>query len=154
MNIAKEAADLVAQQRPEEQQKRIEQLTHVFMHTHNLDPVDVGEGVQILLDAVLQVNPADTETKEAFLETIRSAVVFHDIEYRVNWDGLAAELPSLEKKPLLECALHLLGLSGQEKYVPVMEEYTHHSDPGVKKMSEFAITEITYRVAHHSLSAK
>ena len=79
MDIAKEAADLVTQQRPEEKQDRLDQLKHVFEHAHNLDPVDVSEGVQILLDAAQQVDPADTETKEAFLDTINSAVVFHDV---------------------------------------------------------------------------
>ena len=150
MDIAKEAADLVAQQRPEEKRDRLDQLKHVFEHAHNLDPVDVGEGVQILLDTALQVDPADKEMKEAFLETINDAVVYHDVGDRVNWDGLATELPSLEQKPLLEYGLHLLGFSGQEKYLPVIEQYTHHSDPDVKAMVEDAINEITYRVAHRS----
>ena len=150
MDIAKEAADLVAQQQPEEQRERLGVLSSVFEYSRNLDPVDVGEGVQILLDAALQVNPADEETKEAFLDTIYSAVVSRDVGDRVNWDGLIPVLPSLEKKPLLEYALDVLGLSGQEKYLPVIEKYTHHSDPDVRQSVEDAINEITYRVAHRS----
>jgi hypothetical protein len=79
MNIVKEAADLVAQQRPEEKWERLDRLTQVFMHAYSLDPVDVSEGVQILLDAALQVNPADEETKEAFLETIRDCLILNTL---------------------------------------------------------------------------
>jgi hypothetical protein len=148
IDLVQEVKEVVALQNPNEKKNRLERLSSIFEHGRELNKVDLGKAVQILLDSVLQIDPDDKEMRESFFHAINSAVVFHDIGNRVNWEELVSLLPSLENT-LLEYALNLLGLSGQEKYLPVVEPYTHHADPEVREWAEDAINEITYRVAHH-----
>jgi hypothetical protein len=151
MNILKQVKEILAEQKPHEKDNLLEQLSDVLEYYHELNQVEVVEAVQLLLPAALQEN--DKRAKEAFFHTINTAVVHHEIEDRIDWDALVASLSSLEQWNL-EYALSVLGLSGQARYLPVLNEYAHHADPEIREWAQEAITEIEYRVAHASPSQK
>ncbi len=151
MNILKQVKEILVEQNPQEKDNLLEQLSQVMENHHGLNETDVVEGVQILLSSALQEN--DKAVRETFFSTIENAVVHHDVGDRINWDTLAASLSSLEKWDL-EYVLNVLGLSGQARYLPVLNEYAHHADPEIRKWAQEAITEIEYRVAHASPSQK
>ncbi|MEO7021414.1 MAG: hypothetical protein ABI234_14760 [Ktedonobacteraceae bacterium] len=148
MNIVEKVNEIVELQNPHEKEDKLEQLSSVFEHGRELNKENIGRGTQILLNAVLQENSDDKEMREFFFHTIDSAVVFQNVGDRINWDTLVTALSSLEKN-LLEYALNVLGLSGQEQYLQVIETYTHHSDPEISTWADEAINELTYRLAHH-----
>ena len=151
MDILKEVKDILALQNPYEKDDRLEQLSDVLEYHHRLNKADVVEGVRLLLAAALQED--DKEMKQTFLRAIENAVVHHDVGDRIDWDALAASLSSLEKWDL-EYVLNVLGLSGQARYLPVLNEYAQHADPEIREWALEAIREIEYRVAHASPAQK
>ena len=54
----------------------------------------------------------------------------------------------------LEYALNVLGLSGQARYLPILNEYAHYVDPEIRESARDAIREIEYRVAHAAPAQK
>jgi hypothetical protein len=123
----------------------------VFEYVRELSEGNVAEGVQLLLIAGLQED--DQSLKESFFHAINNAVVYQHIGNRINWDMLAASLPSLGKWEL-EYALDILGISGQAKYLPALEEYAHHADAEIKEWAQEAIDELKYRLARATASQK
>jgi hypothetical protein len=144
MDILKQVKAILALQNPYEEDDRLEQLSDVLEYHHRLNEADVVEGVRLLLAAALQED--DKDMQQTFLRVIENAVVHRDIGDLINWDALAASLSSLEKWDL-EYVLNVLGLSGQARYLPILNEYTHHPDPEIREWAQDAITEIQYRIA-------
>ena len=107
--------------------------------------------MRLLLPAALQED--DKVARETFFSTIDTAVIHHAIEDRIDWDTLASSLSSLEKWNL-EYALNVLGLSGQARYLPILNEYAHYVDPEIRESARDAIREIEYRVAHATPAQK
>ena len=145
MDIIKEVNDLLTSQDYYERMGKLSMLADRFEDRHNLNREEVIEGVKLLLVPALQEQ--DKNAKGDFFYALNAAVVHQDIEDCVNWDMLVEVLPSLEKG-LLVYALHILGLSGQEKYLPIMHSYAQDSDPEIREWAEDEIREITYRLAH------
>ena len=143
MDIVKEVIEILALKKPHEKDNRLEQLSDVFEYHHGLDKADIIEGVRLLLPAALQED--DRDMRQTFLRAIENAVVHHDIGDCINWDALVTSLPSLEKWDL-EYVLNVLGLSGQAKYLPTLDEYAHHIDPEIREWAQEAIREVEYRV--------
>jgi hypothetical protein len=151
MNILKQVKAILVEQNSQEKEHLLEQLSQVLEYHHGLNEAEVVEVVCLLLPAALRED--DKAVREIFFSTIDTAVVHHDIEDRIDWDSLAASLFALEKWDL-EYVLNVLGLSGQARYLPILNEYTHHPDPEIREWAQDAITEIEYRVAHASPSQK
>ena len=147
MNMTKEINDTLALQNLREKVGKLEQISDVLEYDHGLDEEDVIEGTKLLLAAALQEE--DQLTKEQLYYTIYTSVVHQDIGDRVDWDALVDVLPSLNKLQLEE-ALGVLGFSGQERYLPVLNVYTHNADPEICEWALDAIGEIKYRQAHAS----
>lgn len=145
-DILKEARATLEQQNPQEKISGSENLSDVFEYGHDLSQRDVIEGVQLLLAAALQED--DQDVQESFFHTINNAVIYQHIGSLINWDRLAASLSSLGKWEL-EYALDILGMSGKAKYLPTLEEYTHHADPEIREWAQEAITE--ERIGSHIL---
>jgi hypothetical protein len=151
MNILKRVKEILVEQNSGEKDNLLEQLSQVLEYYHELNPAEVAEAVQLLLPAALQED--DKVAKEAFFSTIDTAVVHHDIGDRIDWDALASSLSSLEEWNV-QYALNVLGLSGQVRYLPVLNAYAHHADPEIREWAQEAIREIEYRVAHASPTQK
>jgi len=98
-----------------------------------------------ILAATLQED--DQDLRESSFHAIDNAAVYQHIASRVDWDGLVASLPSLGKWEL-EYALDILGLSGQIRYLPILEEYAHHTDPEIRVWADDAIENINFRLKH------
>jgi hypothetical protein len=151
MDILKQVKEILAEQKPHEKDNLLEQLSDVLEHYHEPNQAEVAEGVRLLLPAALQEN--NKIVRETFFSTIDMAIVHHDIGDRVDWDALVASLSSLEQWNV-QYALNILGLSGQVRYLPVLNEYAHHADPEISKWAQEAISEIKYQVARTSRSQK
>jgi len=151
MDILKRAKDILVEHDPQEKDNLLEQLSDVLEYHHGLNEADIIEGVRLLLVAALQ--EADKDMKQTFLRAIENAVVHHNIGDCIDWDALVASLSSLEKWDL-EYALNVLGLSGQARYLPVINEYAQHADPEISEWAQEAIREIEYRVAHAAPAQK
>jgi len=151
MDILKQIKEILAQQNPQEKDTQLSQLDDILEYHHDLQEADVVEGVRLLLVAALQEN--DQQIRQTFFSTIYTAVACQDIGARVDWDELATMLPSLEKWEL-QYVLDILGLSGKARHLPILKEYTHHTDPEIKESAHEAITEIEYRIAHTSVAQK
>jgi hypothetical protein len=147
MNMAKEIKDTLTLQNPQEKVSKLEQLSDVFEYDHSLSEEDVIEGTRLLLDAALQEK--DQSVKELLFYTIYASALHQDLGDGVDWDVLANRLSSLGKVQLEE-ALGVLGFSGQERYLPILNEYTHDADPEIREWASDAIGEIKYRLAHAS----
>ncbi len=150
MDIIKNIKDVLALQNHYEKRSKLEYLSDVFEYNKWLEAEDVAEGVKILLFFALKEKEQDV--KESFFHTINNAVVYHqkeDIGHRINWDTLINSLSALDKWQL-EYALNILSLSGQERYLPILREYTHSADPEIREWASDAIGEIKYRLAHAS----
>ena len=145
MDILKQVKEILEQQNPQEKHYQLDQLCDVLEYHHGLNEADVVEGVQLLLPAALQEN--NKEVRETLFRTMDAAIVHHDIKTCVDWDRLFALLPSLGKWELVY-VLEILGFSGQVKYLPVLEEYTHHADPEIREWADDAIENINSRVIH------
>ena len=151
VDILKQIKGILAEQNPQEKDTQLSQLDDMLEYHHDLNEADVVEGVRLLLVAALQ--ESDQQIRQTFFSTLYTAVACQDIGDRVDWDRLATVLPSLGKwEP--EYVLDILGLSGQARYLPVLEAYTHHADPEIREWAKEAITEIEYRVAHVSVTQK
>jgi len=143
MDIIKEIKEILALQNLNEKEIRLSLLNDEFEYGDGSNEADIAEGIQLLLAATLQ---EDNKTvKKKVFRTIDKAVVHHDIRDLVDWDRLAVALPSLGKWEL-EYVLDILGISGQARYLPALEEYTHHADPEIREWAQEAITEIEYQV--------
>jgi hypothetical protein len=151
MDIIKDVKETLELQNHHEKESQLEQLSDVFEYCHDLSEGDVAEGVQLLLAEALQ--EADQSMKESFFHAINNAVVYQHIGSRINWDRLAASLPSLEKMHL-DYALNMLGLSVQEKYLSVLGVYAHDPDLEIRKWAYEAIEELEDRVARATVSQK
>jgi hypothetical protein len=151
MDILKKVKDILVEQNPHKKDNLLEQLSQVLEYHHGLNEAEVIEAVRLLLPAALQ--EYDEIAKEAFFHAIDTAVVHHDIEDRIDWDALVASLSSLGKEELAY-VLNVLGLSGQERYLPILNEYVHHADPEIREWAQEATCEIEYRVAHAPASQK
>ena len=145
MDIVKEVKEILALQNPGEKDNRLSVLSGEFEYGDELNHADVAEGTQLLLAAALQED--DRVLKKEFFHTIDQAVVYQDIGDRIDWDVLAASLSSLEKTHLTY-VLDILGLSGQEKYFSLLDEYAHHADPEVRKWAQEAVEDLEDRIAH------
>jgi hypothetical protein len=151
VNIVEEIKETLKLQNHHEKESQLEQLSDVFEYCRNLSEGDVAEGVQFLVAEALQ--EADQDMKESLFHAINNAVVYQHIGSRINWDMLAASLPSLEKMHL-DYALNILGLSVQEKYLFVLGVYTHDPDLEIRKWAQEAIEELEDRVTHATASQK
>lgn len=151
MNILKLVKEILAEQNPHKKDSLLEQLSDILEYYRELNKAEVVEAVHLLLPATLQED--NKVARETFFSTIDTAVVYHDIGNCIDWDALASSLPSLEKWNL-EYALDVLGLSGQARYLPILNKYTYHDDPEIRGWAQEAIREIEYRVAHVSPSRK
>jgi len=145
MNIAKDVTEILTLQKTSEKRSKLEQLSDVFEYGHDLSIENVAEGLKLLLAAALQED--DQSIKESLLHAITKAVVYQQVGNRINWDTLAAELPSLEIWEL-EYALDILGFSGQIRYLPTLEKYAHHTDPEIREWADDSIENINSRIAH------
>lgn len=144
MDILKQIKEILVQQNLQEKQYQLDQLCDVLEYHHELNDADVGEGVRLLLPAVLQED--NKEVRETLFRTLDKAIIHHDIKTRINWDKLLTVLPSLGKWELVY-VLEILGFSGQIKYLPVLEEYAHHADPEIREWADDAIDNINSQVA-------
>jgi len=151
MDILKLVKEILGEQNPQKKEHLLESLSQILEHHHNLNEADVIEGIRILLAAALQEE--NKEVRETFFSTIENTVVHRDIEDCIDWDALAASLSDLGKWDL-EYVLNVLGLSGQVRYLPVLNEYAYHADPDIQKWAQEAISEIKYRVAHAAPAQK
>lgn len=145
MDIVKEIKAILALQDASEKDSKLSLLNDEFEYGHELNAADVVEGTQLLLAAALQED--DKVVKKKFFRTIDKAVLYQEIGNCINWGGLVVSLPSLEKSDLVY-VLDLLGLSGQEDYLSLLDEYAHHSDPEIKKWANEAIEELKDRITH------
>jgi hypothetical protein len=151
MDILKEVKEILVEQNPQEKDYLLERISQILEHYHGLNETDIIEGVRLLLAAALQED--DKAVRETFLSTIENTVVHRDIGDCIDWDALVVSLSSLGREELAY-ALNVLGLSGQVRYLPILNEYVHHADPEVREWAQEAIREIEYRVAHASPSQK
>jgi len=151
MDILKQVKEILKQQDPQEKDTQLSQLDDVLEYHHDLREADVVEGVQLLLVATLQ--ETDQQLRQLFFSTIYTAVACQDIGDHLDWSGLTTVHLSLGKWEL-EYVLDILGLSGQTKYLPFLEAYTHHADPEINEWAQEAIAEIEYRIAHTSIAQK
>jgi hypothetical protein len=145
--MIKEIKDTLALQDPQERVSKLEQLSDVFEYSHGFNGEDIIEGTKLLLAAALQEK--DQSMREQLFYTIYTSVVHQDIGDRIDWDALVDILPSLNKLQLEE-ALGVLGLSGQERYLHVLDKYMRNADPEIREWALNAIGEIKYRLVHAS----
>jgi hypothetical protein len=151
MDIIKEIKEILALQNPNEKDSRLSLLNDEFEYGEGFDEADIAEGTQLLLAAALQED--NKVVKKKLFRAIDKAVAHHDIRACVDWDRLATALPSLGKWEL-EYVLDILGISGRARYLPTLEEYTHHADPEIREWAQEAITEIEYQVARATASQR
>jgi hypothetical protein len=150
-DIPKRIKEILVEQNPHEKERQLEQLSDVFEYCHDLSKRDVAEAVQLLLAEALQEE--DQRTLESFFHTINNAVVYQHIGSCIDWNTLAVSLSSLGKEEL-EYALDILGFSGKVRYLPVLKEYTQHTDPEIREWAQEAIDELKYRLARVTDSRK
>ena len=93
MDILKDVKAILELQNSQEKERGTEKLSDVFEYVHELSEKDVVEGAQLLLAAALHED--DQSTRESFFHALYTAVVYQHIGSRVDWDKLAASLPSL-----------------------------------------------------------
>jgi len=151
MDILKLVKDILAEQRPYEKDYLLGSLSQILEHHHGLNEADIIEGVRLLLAAALQED--NKEVRETFFSTIDNTVLHHDIGDYIDWDALIPSLSDLGKWEL-DDVLHTLGLSGQARYLPILNEYAHSADPEIRECAQDAIREIEYRVAHAAPAQK
>jgi hypothetical protein len=141
MDIVKEIEELLALQDPYEKRARLERLSDVFEYNLELNG-DVVQGVQSLLTGAL--SEKDERVKEALFHAINNAVVYYEgenIGSRIDWDMMVAALSSLEKDCLIY-ALSMLGLSGQKRYLQILNAYVQNADPAIKTWALDAISDL------------
>ena len=148
MDLVNEIKEIVTLQNPHEKDSRLEHLSDTFEYHADYSEEDLLESVSLLIFEALREN--DSWVKESLFNAMSSAVLYYqnkNIGSRINWDPLAASLPSLG----LDClpyALSILGFSGQTKYLPILSEYIHHSDDDVSNSARSATTELEDTIAH------
>jgi hypothetical protein len=151
MDILKQVKEILEQQNPQEKDNLLEQLSDVLEYNHGLNEVDVVEGTRLLLAAALQED--DKVLRKEFFHTIDQSVVYQEIGDRINWDPLVVSLASLEKRDLVY-VLDILGLSGQRKYLSLLDKYAHHSDPEIRQWAHEAIEDLEDSIVHATDSQK
>ena len=92
MNILKQVDEILTQQNPSREDNLLEQLSQVLEYHHGLNDTEIAEGIRLLLAAALQEE--NSTLRETFLSTISTAVSYHDMRKRIDWDGLVARLSS------------------------------------------------------------
>ena len=145
MDILKEIKEILALQNSGKKDSRLSVLSSEFEYGDRLDKANVAEGTRLLLAAALQED--DKVLRKEFFDTIDQAVVYQEIGNRINWDTLAVSLPALEKRDLVY-VLDILGLSGQEKYISLLDKYVHHSDPEIRQWAHEALEDLADSIAH------
>ena len=151
MDIVKEIKAILALQDPDEKDGRLSVLNSEFEYDHELNKANVMEGTQLLLTAALR--EGNKALRKKFFRTIDQAVVYQNIGDCITWDPLAILLPSLEKRDLVY-VLDIIGLSGQRKYLSLLEEYAHHADPEIRQWASEALEDLEDSMAHASDSQK
>jgi hypothetical protein len=151
MNIVKDIKEILTLQNPNEKDTRLSMLDDEFEYGCELNIADVIEGTRLLLAAALQEDNKAVQKK--FFRTIDNAVLYQEIGDRINWDTLVASLPTLEKRELVY-VLDILGLSGQKKYLFILDKYAHHPDPEIKKWAYESNEELEDQVARATASKK
>lgn len=151
MDIVKEVKEILTLQDIHEKRRQIEQISDVLEYWPDLSEKDVAEGSQLLLDAALQEE--DEVLQESLFHAANHVVACQSTVNLMNWDGLAASLPSLGIEGL-DYALNMLGISGKARYLPVLEKYTHHADPEIRKSAQEAIGELKHQLARAAASKK
>lgn len=151
MDIVREVKEILALQNPGEKDDRLSVLNSAFEYNDELNRADVIEGTQLLLHAALQED--NKVLRKRFFRTIDQALVYQEIGGCIDWDALAALLPSLEKRDLVY-VLDILALSGQGKYFSRLDEYAHHADPEIRKWAEEALEDLEDSIAHASPAQK
>jgi hypothetical protein len=147
MNIVKEINEVLALQDSNDREDGLERINDLFEYAQGLKDVEIVEGVQLLLAAILQERNA--QAKRQLFRTIDKVVAHYDIGDSIDWDVLATSLSSLEKRDLVY-VLDILGLSGQERYLSALTTYAHNFDSEIRTWALDAIEEVKYRVAHAS----
>ena len=141
MDILKWIDNILVEQDPQEKDDLLAQLSQVLESDHGLNEADIVEGVRRLLSAALRED--NKAVRETFFCTIDAALHYHDIGTSINWDQLVPTLPSLDKSEL-EYVLDMLGFSGQMRYLPILEEYAHHTDSDIREWADDAIANLTF----------
>jgi hypothetical protein len=144
MDIVKDVKEILKLQDTHEKRRQIEQISDVLEYWPDLSEKDVAEGSQLLLAAALQEE--DEDLQESLFHAANHVVACQSAVNLMDWDGLAASLPSLGIG-VLDYALGMLGISGQARYLPALEEYTHHADPEVRESAQEAISELKHQLA-------
>ena len=144
MDIVQNVKEILKLQNTLEKRSQIEQVSDVLEYWPDLSEKDVAEGSQLLLDAALQEK--DEDLQESLFHAANHVVGCQSAVNLMDWDGLAASLPSLGIEPL-DYALNMLGISGQARYLPALEEYTHHADPEIRESAQEALSELKYQLA-------
>ena len=151
MNIVKEIKEILALQDPDEKDSKLSVLNGEFEYDDDLNKAEVIEGTRLLLATALQED--DKALKKKFFRTIDQAVVYQEIGDRINWDPLVVSLPSLEKRDLVY-VLDILGLSGQRKYLSLLDKYAHHSDAEIRQWACESLEDLEDSIAHATDSQK
>jgi len=144
MEIVKEVKEILALQDPDEKDGRLSVLNSEFEYDNELNKADVIEGARLLLAAALQED--NKVLRKEFFHTIDQAVVYRNIGDCIDWNALVIALPSLEKRDLVY-VLDIIGLSGQRKYLLLLDEYTHHSDPEIRQWAHEALEDLEDSIA-------
>ena len=150
MDFVKEIKDILMLPNHQKDNK-LEFLNEVleYGHGYDLEKEDIIEGLKLLLAAALREQ--EPMMKQRFLRTIFLAVVCRQGKYLrrsdIDWSSLAASLSSLSKWQLIY-ALDILGASGQNGYVPALDQYIHHVDPEISKRAMEGIDSIKFLSAY------
>jgi hypothetical protein len=156
MDIVEEIKEILARQNPHQKENGLEKMNDVFEYGlgYNLNEEDMTAVVKLLLAAALQEK--DPKMKEWLLRTLYKATVWRRgkyLETRIDWDPLAASLSTLDKWQLVY-VINTLSFTGREKYVSLLNEYTHHADPDINTRALKAIKEIKAMVARAAQRAQ
>ena len=150
MDIVKEIKDILALLNQHAKDRGLERMNDVFEYGYgyDLEEEDIVEGVRLLLAAALREQ--DPVIKQRILRTIFKAVVYRPAKSMISgidWDSLAASFSSLDKWQLAY-SIVILGLTGQKRYIPILEPYTLHTDPDIRERAIDAIKKINSMTAH------
>ena len=137
--LIQETKEILAQQNSKDKAHGLEYLMDVFEYERTLNETDVIGGVQLLLAAALR--ESDPALKETFFRAINTAIVYQHVGDRINWDALAAAVPTLAKAHL-EYVLSILGLSGQANYLPLLQHSAYDPESEMRTWATEDITEL------------
>ncbi|MBV9710676.1 MAG: hypothetical protein JO011_07175, partial [Ktedonobacteraceae bacterium] len=130
MDIVKEIKEMLALPNQHAKERGLERIIDVleYKHGYDLNEENIVESIKLLLTAALQEQ--DPMLKRKFFRALSTAAACHQGKYlglRIDWDPLANSLSSLDKWQL-QYVIRILVLTAQERYVPILNEYTYHAD--------------------------